>query len=41
MYELMVQSVKLNISPFVNGSTQLSKKKVITTRKIASLRIHV
>ena len=41
VYELMMQGVKLNIPPFVNRSTQLSKKKVITTRKIASLRIHV
>ena len=41
VYELMVQGVKLNIPPFVNRSTQLSKKKVITTRKIVSLRIHV
>ena len=41
VYKLMVQGVKLNIPPFVNRSTQLSKKKVITTRKIASLRIHV
>ena len=39
-YECFVRGTQLNIPPFVRGS-QLSKHKVICTRKIASLRVHV
>ena len=40
-YEVLVRGAKLNIPPFVKNHQQLSKKNVIVTRKIASLRIHV
>ena len=40
-YDVLVHGAKLNIPPFVKNHQQLSKKNVIITRKIASLRIHV
>ena len=40
-YEVLVRGAKLIIPPFVKNHQQLSKKNVIVTRKIASLRIHV
>ena len=40
-YDCMVRGAKLLIPPFLCKNTQLSKKKVIVTRKIAHLRIHV
>ena len=40
-YDILVRGAKLNIPPFVKNQQQLSKKNVIITRKIASLRIHV
>ncbi len=40
-YDVLVRGAKLNIPPFVKNHQQLSKKNVIITRKIASLRIHV
>ena len=39
--ELTLIGVKLNIPPFLHGTTQLSGKEMIETRRIASLRIHV
>ena len=38
---LVLLGVKLNIPPFLRGKLQLSEKELITTRCIASLRIHV
>ena len=38
-YDVLVYGAKLNIPPFVKDHQQLSKKNVIITRKIASLRI--
>ena len=40
-YDCMVRGAKLLIPPFLCKNTQLSKKKVIVTRKIAHLRIHI
>ena len=40
-YDCMVRGAKLLIPPFLCKNTQLSKKKVIVTRKIAHVRIHV
>ena len=40
-YDVLLHGAKLNIPPFLNGRQQLSKKNVILTRQIASLRIHV
>ena len=40
-YELMTRGIKLNIPPFARKHKQMSKKDVIITRHIASLRIHV
>lgn len=41
-YELMCIGVKLNVPPKLKcANSQMSKAHVITTRKIASLRIHV
>ena len=40
-YDVMLKGAKLNIPPFASRNQQMSKKKVICTRKIASLRIHV
>ena len=39
--DLALRGVRLNIPPFLRGKTQLSEKELITTRRIASLRIHV
>ena len=33
--------VKVNIPPFLKGKTQLEPEKLVETRRIASLRIHV
>ena len=40
-YDVALRGAKLNIPPFLKNQQQLSKKNVITTRQIASLRIHV
>ena len=40
-YDVLLHAVKLNIPPFLKAQKQLSKKNVILTRQIASLRIHV
>ena len=40
-YELMTHGVKLNMPPLARKHQQMSKRDVITTRHIASLRIHV
>lgn len=40
-YDVMIRGLKLNIPPFVKSGTQMPKKHVLTTRRIASLRIHV
>lgn len=40
-YDVLVCGAKLNIPPFLKNHQQLSKKNVILTRQIASLRIHV
>ena len=39
--DLMLRGVHLNIPPFLRGKTQLSEKELISTRRIATLRIHV
>ena len=39
--DLALIGVRLNIPPFLRGKGQLSQKELITTRRIASLRIHV
>lgn len=39
--DLALHGVRLNIPPFLRGKGQLSQKELITTRRIASLRIHV
>ena len=39
--DLILQGVGLNIPPFMRGKGQLTETEVITTRQIASLRIHV
>ena len=39
--ELTPLGVRLNISPFLKGKTQLKKEELVETRRIASLRIHV
>ena len=39
--ELALLGVKLNISPFLKGKQQLSNHKLVETRWIASLKIHV
>ena len=39
--DLLLTGVRLNIPPFLRGKEQLSSNKLITTRRIASLRIHV
>ena len=40
-YDVLLRGANLNIPPFVRDCQQLSKKDVILTRQIASLRIHV
>ena len=40
-YDLMLLGVKLNIPPFVRKNSQMPLKDVISTRRIASLSIHV
>ena len=40
-YDVLLRGANLNIPPFVKDCQQLSKKDVILTRQIASLRIHV
>lgn len=39
--ELLVQGVRLNTPAFTKGKKQLTEKEVTTTRRIASVRIHV
>lgn len=39
--DLILRGVNLNIPPFMRGKKQLSENEVVTTRRIASLRIHV
>ena len=39
--DLILRGVSLNIPPFMRGKKQLSENEVVTTRHIASLRIHV
>ena len=38
---LMLIGVRLNIPPFLRGKKQLSQNELVSTRRIASLRIHV
>jgi len=40
-YDVLLRGAKLNIPPFLKDQKQLSKKNVILTHQIASLRIHV
>ena len=40
-YDVLLHGANLNIPPFLKDRQQLSKKNVILTRQIASLRIHV
>ena len=40
-YDVLLRGANLNIPPFLKDRQQLSKKNVILTRQIASLRIHV
>ena len=40
-YDVLLRGANLNIPPFGKDCQQLSKKDVILTRQIASLRIHV
>ena len=39
--ELALCGVRLNIPPFLKGKSQLSESKLVETRRIASVRIHV
>ncbi len=39
--DLILQGVHLNIPPFMRGKAQLDEDELVTTRRIASLRIHV
>ena len=39
--DLILRGVHLNIPPFLRGKQQFSQEELITTRRIASLRIHV
>ena len=39
--DLTLRGVRLNIPPFLRGKAQLSEQEFVTTRRIASLRIHV
>ena len=39
--DLIIRGVGLNVPPFMRGKQQLSETEVVTTRRIASLRIHV
>ena len=39
--DLILRGVGLNIPPFMRGKGQLTETEVVTTRRIASLRIHV
>lgn len=39
--DLALLGVRLNIPPFLRGKAQLSQRELISTRRIASLRIHV
>ena len=38
---LILRGIHLNIPPFLRGKQQFSQEELITTRRIASLRIHV
>jgi len=40
-YDVLLRGAKFNIPPFLKDQKQLSKKNVILTHQIASLRIHV
>ena len=39
--DLITIGVRLNIPPFLHGKNQLSENELVSTRRIASLRIHV
>ena len=39
--DLLLKGVHLNIPPFLRGKSQLSERELVTTRRIASLWIHV
>ena len=39
--DLITRGVRLNIPPFLRGKEQFDEDEIITTRRIASLRIHV
>ena len=39
--DLILRGVWLNIPPFLRGKAQLSEQELVTTRRIASLHIHV
>ena len=39
--DLIVRGVRLNIPPFLRGKRQFEEDELISTRRIASLRIHV
>ena len=41
MEDLAPLGMKLNISPFLHGKTQLDTGELVETRRIASLQIHV
>jgi len=38
---LALKGVKVNVSPFMNQSGQFTEQEMLTTRRIATLRIHV
>ena len=39
--DLITIGVRLNIPPFLHGKNQLSENELVSTRRIASLQIHV
>ena len=39
--DLITRGVRLNIPPFLRGKEQFDEDEIITTKRIASLRIHV
>lgn len=39
--DLILCGVQLNIPPFMRGKTQLTETELVTTRRIASLRVHM
>ena len=40
-FDLITRGVRLNIPPFLRGKEQFDEHEIITTRRIASLCIHV